>query len=119
MDDRMKENIALPFRLVVAALILEIGADESIDPNWLCVLNHNAHYAEGRGRRLLAYRSYSSPNQVPLQRPVINKKKPRGTSWAVIKESIVLPYSSDKKAGHACTPILRSSPNRLRPGKSP
>ncbi|GFN92914.1 hypothetical protein PoB_001942000 [Plakobranchus ocellatus] len=29
------------------------------------------------------------------------KQKARGTSWAVIKESTVLTYSSDKKAGHA------------------
>ncbi|GFN87074.1 hypothetical protein PoB_001358000, partial [Plakobranchus ocellatus] len=47
-------------------------------------------FAEGRGRRLLAYRSCTSPNQVPLQRPVSNKEKARGASWAVIKESTVL-----------------------------
>ncbi|GFO40530.1 hypothetical protein PoB_006703500 [Plakobranchus ocellatus] len=63
-------------------------------PSWLGVLN----YTEGRRRRLLAYRGCSSPNQVPLQRSVINKQKARGTSWAVIKESSVLSYTSDKKA---------------------
>ncbi|GFN91869.1 hypothetical protein PoB_001837500 [Plakobranchus ocellatus] len=39
----------------------------------------------------------------------INKQKVRGTSWAVINESTVLSYSSDKKAGHARTPILSLS----------
>ncbi|GFO17331.1 hypothetical protein PoB_004383600 [Plakobranchus ocellatus] len=61
------------------------------------------YYAEGRGRRLLAYHSCSSPNQGPLQRSLINKQKARGTSWVVVKESTVLSYSSDKKAGHALT----------------
>ncbi|GFN88748.1 hypothetical protein PoB_001525400 [Plakobranchus ocellatus] len=64
------------------------------------------YYAEGRGHQLLAYRSCSSLNQVPLQRPVMNKEKARGTSWAMIRQSIVLSYSSDKKAGDARTPIL-------------
>ncbi|GFN91828.1 hypothetical protein PoB_001833400 [Plakobranchus ocellatus] len=59
-----------------------------------------------RGRRLLASRSCSSPNQVSFQRPVINKEKARGTSWAVIRVSIVLSYSSDNKEGDARTPIL-------------
>ncbi|GFO01096.1 hypothetical protein PoB_002760100 [Plakobranchus ocellatus] len=49
----------------------------------------------------------SSPNQAPLQQPVIDKGKARGTSWAVIKESMVLFYSLDKKTGHARTPYLR------------
>ncbi|GFN80366.1 hypothetical protein PoB_000687200 [Plakobranchus ocellatus] len=38
-----------------------------------------------------------------------SKQKARGTSWAVIKESTVLTYSSDKKAGHARTPMLSLS----------
>ncbi|GFO41866.1 hypothetical protein PoB_006837100 [Plakobranchus ocellatus] len=33
-------------------------------------------------------------------------QKGRGTHWAVTKESLVLSYSSDKKAGHARTPML-------------
>ncbi|GFN79653.1 hypothetical protein PoB_000615900 [Plakobranchus ocellatus] len=61
---------------------------------------NNYYYAEGRGHQLLAYRSCSSPNQVPLQRPVINKQKARGTSWAVFKKSIVLSYSSHKMTGY-------------------
>ncbi|GFN91118.1 hypothetical protein PoB_001762400 [Plakobranchus ocellatus] len=67
------------------------------------------YYVEGRGRRLLAYRSCSSPNQVPLQRPVLNTPKARETSWAVIKERTVLYYSSGKRAGHARTPIFSLS----------
>ncbi|GFN92534.1 hypothetical protein PoB_001904000 [Plakobranchus ocellatus] len=53
-------------------------------PSWLGMLNY--YYAEGRSRRLLVYRSCSSPNQVPLRRPAINKQKARGTSLAVIKK---------------------------------
>ncbi|GFN95706.1 hypothetical protein PoB_002221200 [Plakobranchus ocellatus] len=73
----------------------------NIDSSWLGVLNHQTYYAEGRGRRLPAYRRCSSPNQVPIQRPVMNKEKARGTNWALIRESIVLSYSSDNKAGHS------------------
>ncbi|GFO07502.1 hypothetical protein PoB_003400700 [Plakobranchus ocellatus] len=76
------------------------------------------YYADGRGNRLLAYPSCSSPNQLPLQRLVIYKQKARGTSWVMIKESIVLSYSSGKKAGHASTPIP-SSPHRPCRGQSP
>ncbi|GFO43936.1 hypothetical protein PoB_007044100 [Plakobranchus ocellatus] len=45
---------------------------------------------------LLAYRSYSLSNLGPLQRRVINRQKAKGTRWAVIRESTVLYYSSDK-----------------------
>ncbi|GFO19532.1 hypothetical protein PoB_004603700 [Plakobranchus ocellatus] len=88
---------------------------ESIDSELVGVLNYY-YYADGRGRRLLAYRSCSSPNEVPLQlqRPVINKQKVRGTSWAVIKESTVLSCSSDKRVAHARTSML-SLPKPHRP----
>ncbi|GFN93890.1 hypothetical protein PoB_002039600 [Plakobranchus ocellatus] len=52
------------------------------------------YYAEGHDHQLLAYRSCSSTNQIPLQRPVINKQKARDTSWAGIKESTVVVMNS-------------------------
>ncbi|GFO44333.1 hypothetical protein PoB_007083800 [Plakobranchus ocellatus] len=82
---------------------------ERIDPSSLGLLNHQTYYVEGRGRQLLAYRSCSSHNQISLQRPVIKKEKARGTNWALIRESFVLYYSSDKKAGHARKPIVSLS----------
>ncbi|GFO19899.1 hypothetical protein PoB_004640400 [Plakobranchus ocellatus] len=85
---------------------------------WAC--SKTTSKPEGCGHQLPSYRSCSSPNQVPLQQPVINKQKARGTSWAVIKESTFLSYSSDKKVGHACTPILLlPKPHRLCPWESP
>ncbi|GFO26519.1 hypothetical protein PoB_005302400 [Plakobranchus ocellatus] len=77
---------------------------------FLFLFGHPSYYStEGHCHRLLAYCSCSSPNQVLLQRPIINKQKARGTSWAVNKESTVLSYSSDKKTGHARRPILAPS----------
>ncbi|GFN91442.1 hypothetical protein PoB_001794800 [Plakobranchus ocellatus] len=46
-------------------------------------------------------------------------RQARGTSRAVVKESTVLSYSSDKKAGHARTSILvLSLPSSLSGGIS-
>ncbi|GFN85995.1 hypothetical protein PoB_001250100 [Plakobranchus ocellatus] len=45
----------------------------------------------------------SSPNQVPLQRSVVNKQNARGTSWAVIRESTVLSKQEGKARLHTHT----------------
>ncbi|GFN83733.1 innexin [Plakobranchus ocellatus] len=80
------------------------------------VLNYYS-VTEGRGRWLLAY-SCSSPYQVHLQRPVIDKKKARGTSWAVINETLSCLFISEEgRAGpHIHTCFL--APSSV-PGESP
>ncbi|GFN96117.1 serine/threonine-protein kinase ctr1 [Plakobranchus ocellatus] len=41
------------------------------------------------------------------------EEKARGMDWTMIRESTVLSYSSDKTAGHPCTPILSLSPSTV------